>query len=269
MKRKLFILASVLAVTLLLITPALAITFGQPDGGKHPNVGTMVPISPIPGVPTICTGTLISPTVFLTAAHCVVGMQAMFGITPADVNLTFDTEYTEGSKTYEVKSYNIDPNYNHTAADAHDLAVLVLEEAVTDITPASLPSAGLLDEMKASGALKDQTFVAVGYGTARDDKTGAPPALFLDGIRRYTTGTYSALTKSWLKISANPATGDGGTCWGDSGGPHFLVLDDDTEILVSITSAGDAACRAMDTTYRLDTESARSFLGKFVELPGP
>jgi secreted trypsin-like serine protease len=263
MKYKLFILASVLAIALLLVTPALAITFGQPDEGRHPNVGTMVPKSSIPGVPTICTGTLISSTVFLTAAHCVVGMQAMFGITPADVNLTFDTEYTEGSKTYEVDSYSIDPNYNHTAADAHDLAVLILKDAI-DITPADLPTAGLLDEMKVAGELKDQPFVAVGYGTVRDDKTGAPPALFLDGIRRYTTGTYSALTKSWLKISANPAKDDGGACWGDSGGPHFLG---DSNTIVSITSWGDAACRAMGSTYRLDTESARSFLGQFLTLP--
>ena len=268
MKRKLFITASVLALTLLLVTPALAITFGQPDKGQHPNVGTMVPKSPIPYIPTICTGTLISPTHFLTAAHCIVGMQAMFGITPYDVYVTFDTQVTEESKTYEVASYSIDPNYNHTASDPHDLAVLVLAEAVTDITPTSLPSAGLLDVMKASGELKDQPFVAVGYGTVRDDKTGAPPVLFLDGIRRYTTGTFNALTKSWLKISKNPATDDGGACWGDSGGPLFLVLDNG-EILVSITSGTDAACRAMDFTYRLDTEAARSFLGQFVTLPEP
>ena len=64
----------------------------------------------------------------------------------------------------------------------------------------------------------------------------------------------------------NPATGDGGICWGDSGGPHFLELDEE-EILISVTSATDAACRAMDWTYRLDSESARSFLGQFVTLP--
>jgi len=266
MKRKLFIIASVLAVALMLVTPALAITFGEPDGNRHPYVGTMVPKLPIPYIPTICTGTLISPTVFLTAAHCIVGMKGMFGLDPTDVYVTFDSEVTGTPVTYNVASASIDPNYNHTAADSHDLAVLILDldEAIPDIDPAKLPSAGLLDEMKASGALKDQTFVAVGYGTVRDDKTGAPPALFLDGIRRYTTGTYSALTKSWLKISANPAKDDGGACWGDSGGPHFLG---DSNTIVSITSWGDAACRAMDSTYRLDTESARSFLGQFVTLP--
>lgn len=267
MKRKLFIAGSLLVVASLLVTPALAITFGQPDEGGHPNVGTMVPVSPIPGIPTICTGTLISPTVFLTAAHCIVGVQAMFGITPTEVRVTFDTEYIEGSETYEVESYSIDPNYNHTSSNPHDLAVLILANAVTVITPAELPPTGLLDEMQASGALKDQPFVTVGYGTVRDEKTGAPPVVSLDGIRRYTTGTYSALTQSWLKISKNPSTDDGGDCWGDSGGPHFLVLDDGTEILVSITIGTDAACRTADWTYRLDTESARSFLGQFVELP--
>lgn len=267
MKRKLLIASSLLIVALLLVTPALAITFGQPDEGRHPNVGAMVPITPIPGLPTICTGTLISPTVFLTAAHCIVGMQAMFGLNPADVYVTFDTEYTEGSETFEVASYAVDPNFNQTSSNPNDLAVLILAEAVTGITPAELPPAGLLDEMQAAGGLKEQPFVAVGYGTVRDDKTGAPPAVFLDGIRRYTTGTYSALTQSWLKISKNPSTDEGGACWGDSGGPHFLVLDGGTEILVSITIGTDAACRTADWTYRLDTESARSFLGQFVELP--
>jgi hypothetical protein len=267
MKRKLLILASVLIVALLLVTPALAITFGQPDEGRHPNVGTMVPISPKPGMPiTICTGTLISPTVFLTAAHCIVGMDAMFGLVPTDVYVTFDTEVTDSPTIYNVASSWIDPNYNHTASNPHDLAVLILGVEVTGITPAELPPAGLLDEMKASGELKDQRFVTVGYGTVRNDKIGAPPVLSLDGVRRYTNGTFSALTQSWLKISANLAKEEGGGCWGDSGGPHFLVLDG-KEILVSITSAGDAACRAMDETYRLDTESARSFLGQFVEIP--
>ena len=62
----------------------------------------------------------------------------------------------------------------------------------------------------------------------------------------------------------NPATGDGGTCYGDSGGPHFM---DDTNMVLSLTVTGDAPCRATDVTYRLDTESARSYLSGFVELP--
>lgn len=63
-------------------------------------------------------------------------------------------------------------------------------------------------------------------------------------------------------------TGDGGTCYGDSGGPHFIHLDgQETDIIASITVTGDAPCKATDKTYRMDTESARSFLDNYVDLP--
>ena len=118
--------------------------------------------------------------------------------------------------------------------------------------------------MKGNKELKYQPFVAVGYGTVRDDKTGGPHALYWEGARRFATGTYNALTKGWLKISMNPATGDGGTCYGDSGGPHFLG---DTSMIVSLTVTGDINCRATDVTYRLDIPSAREYLESYVDLP--
>ncbi len=55
----------------------------------------------------------------------------------------------------------------------------------------------------------------------------------------------------------NPSTGSGGTCYGDSGGPHFLGS---TNLVVSITVTGDRFCRSSDVTYRTDTASARAFL---------
>ncbi len=62
----------------------------------------------------------------------------------------------------------------------------------------------------------------------------------------------------------NPSTGDGGTCYGDLGGPHFLG---DTNMVVSVTVTGDITCRATDVTYRLDIELARAYLAQFVPLP--
>jgi hypothetical protein len=51
-------------------TAALAITNGQPDGDNHPYVGLMVALDE-DGVPLWrCSGSLLSPTVFLTAGHC-------------------------------------------------------------------------------------------------------------------------------------------------------------------------------------------------------
>lgn len=65
-------------------------------------------------------------------------------------------------------------------------------------------------------------------------------------------------------MSQNPATGDGGACFGDSGGPNFLGT---TDVIAAITVSGDSVCRATNVTYRLDTESARNFLKNYVTLP--
>jgi secreted trypsin-like serine protease len=211
----------------------------------------------------VCSGTLISPTVFLTAAHCVNWMPGA-GIAPDGVYVTFDSVYEIGVSTMYRGTYHTNPNYGHDNSNLNDVAVVVLDHPITGITPATLPSAGLLDELRANGLLKNQSFVAVGYGTVRDDKTGGTHPFYWEGARRFAAGTYNALTPGWLKISMNPSTGDGGTCYGDSGGPHFLG---DSNMVVSVTVTGDTPCRATDVTYRLDIESARAYLAQFVDLP--
>ena len=62
----------------------------------------------------------------------------------------------------------------------------------------------------------------------------------------------------------NPAKGDGGTCYGDSGGPNFLGA---TDIVAATTITGDSVCRSTNVDYRLDTPAARTFLGAYVTLP--
>jgi hypothetical protein len=78
------------------------------------------------------------------------------------------------------------------------------------------------------------------------------------------TGTLNSLTPAWLRISMNPAKGDGGTCYGDSGGPNFLGS---TGTIAGTTITGDTWCRSTNVDYRLDTAPAREFLGRFVRLP--
>jgi hypothetical protein len=186
------------------------------------------------------------------------------GIPSDGVYVTFDTDYEIGVSAIYPGAYHVNPNYGHDNANLNDVAVVVLDEPIPNITPATLPTAGLLDDLKSSGSLKGQQFVAVGYGTVRNDKTGGPHPMYWEGSRRFVAGTYNALTNGWLKISMNPSTGDGGTCYGDSGGPHFLG---DSNMVVSVTVTGDVNCRATDVTYRLDIPSARSYLQPFVTLP--
>ena len=263
----LLLLVMTLALT---VGAAQAITFGQPDGGLHPNVGTLLAdVDPdSPGPDSFCSGTLIAPTVFLTAAHCTASLEAE-GIT--EVWVTFASDYDEDATAPAGLIAGTPVSHPEFgtggASDTHDIAVVLLEHAPAGITPAQLPTAGLLDQLKASHELRAQTFTAVGYGTVRQDKTGGPHG-FLDseGVRMYALQSALNLEKAWLLLSMNPSTGSGGTCYGDSGGPHFLG-GVESNLIVSITITGDAMCRATDKTYRLDTEAARDFLAEFVRLP--
>jgi secreted trypsin-like serine protease len=242
-----------------------AITFGHPDGNLHPEVGAMLVRYPDGTFDLYCSGTLISSRVFLTAAHCVEGLDEV-GVGTHDVYVSFDEHWNADTSTTLRGTYHADPLYGHDQARPHDIAVIVLDQPVTGITPATLPKAHALDRLQASHALQSQRFTAVGYGTYRDTKKGGPHGLGGYGDRKYVTQGFNALTASWLRLSENPSTGSGGTCYGDSGGPHFLGGVTSRGI-VATTITGDAPCRSTDTDYRLDTNDARAFLGQFVALP--
>jgi secreted trypsin-like serine protease len=241
LRRKLSVLwaAAIMLVTVLVCSGvALAITFGQPDNNRHPNVGALVD-----GSTAYCSGTLISPTVFLTAAHC-----ATEGDT---VSVTFDSEYTSSSTTYE-GTFHQDPDFSTGGGrqrDPNDIAVVVFDEPITGITPADLPTLGQLDNLD-----KGTTFTAVGYGVSSGSGTDG-------GVRRFAVSTLSATTPNYLELSQKGKKGSGGTCYGDSGGPNFLG---GTNIVAAITITGDAMCKSRNSVLRLDTEEAQEFLGQYV-----
>jgi hypothetical protein len=253
------IVAALVALAVLSIAiPAQAITFGHLDGTAHPNVGSMVYIDDEGNNNSFCTGTLVAPTVFVTASHCTAALAAG-GIAVHDIYVTFDPK-VDNSSTLIRGTYHTNPAFPGPQSDPHDVAVIVLDAAPAGITPATLPTAGLLDTLD----LHDQRFVAVGYGTVREDKTGGFKSFVWDPQRRWADQGFRSLTKAWLNLSMNPSIGSGGTCYGDSGGPHFLGA---TSMVVAITVTGDAPCRSTDVDYRLDTVSARTFLAGYVALP--
>lgn len=235
---------------------ASAVVFGQPDGNDHPNVGALLaPQAYSDGTWASCSGTLVSPTVFLTAAHCDWGLERMA--------VTFDTVYDPATGTEYWGTWHADPRYRGAQDDPHDLAVVVLDSPVTGLAPARLPAAGALSNLP-----KDQGFTSVGYGAQSVTVDHGPTFHYADIRYQATSDTLFAINKAWLRISMNPKLGDGGTCYGDSGGPNFLGAgDDETDVVAATTITGDSMCRATNVLYRLDTPSARSFLAGFVTLP--
>jgi Trypsin len=241
---------------------------GEPTGNAYGSVGALLfdwwePLGVLDGNDQWCTGALISPTVFLTAAHCVVDPEVtattQFYVSFAPALLARNVKFIKAT------GFKADPLYGHDTANLHDLAVIFLSASSTKgMTPLHLPEAGELDRLSAQGALSQQLFVNVGYG-ASASRTGQP-AFPWDGQRSMSKSEFMGLQPTWLGLLMNTsATGEGGDCYGDSGGPKFID-GDATKIYATVTT-GDANCRATTWDWRLDTPEARSFLKNFVTLP--
>ncbi|SFB20375.1 MULTISPECIES: trypsin-like serine protease [unclassified Bacillus (in: firmicutes)] len=240
-----------------------AITYGNPDGGKHKNVGALI-IEEDGEKRHICTGTLISEDVFLTASHC-----TEFLPEENEVWVSFDENVEDAANaTLHSGKAVTNPAYTQRQNDTGDIAVVLLEHPIKDIKPATLPTAGLFDQLAAKGKLKDQKFTAVGYGVKEPVNQPGGADFPYDGNRNVSVSEYNALNETWLRLNQNAAAGNSGTCFGDSGGPNFFGSgENETNMIAGITVTGDMMCIATNATYRLDTPSARNFLDKYVDLP--
>lgn len=244
-------LAVAAAALIGLSAPASAIINGSSDGNAHPNVGGLVSSRVFSdGTWMYCSGTLIAPTVFLTAAHC--------GTEGQRVQVAFSSAYRDGDRTYR-GTFRADPQYSPVQSDPHDIAVVVLDRPINNLTPSRLPLPGSLSSVTGS-----QTFTSVGYGAMQVVNAPGGKQYLYDDVRMAGVGTLNSVNPAWLRISMNAATGDAGTCYGDSGGPNFLGS---SNVIAATTITGDAVCRATNVVYRLDTTSARNFLRAFVRLP--
>jgi hypothetical protein len=258
MKRRLLVIAMTVLAALIVALPAFAITYGQADGNRHPNVGALVGTFSGQTYP-YCSGTLVSPTVFVTAAHCDISAE-MGG--SQRVTVMFAEKYSSKARLYAGTFYP-DPQYNAAQSDPHDLAVVVFDKPISGLPFSKLPTLNSLANLP-----HDQAFTAVGYGGQEVlNQPGGPVNGYLDA-REFAVSTLNSTNPAWLRLSQNQATGDGGTCYGDSGGPNFLGAgSSETKILAATTITGDMLCKATNVVYRLDTAGARAFLGQFVALP--
>ena len=150
-------LAVVIAVLMALTIgarPAAASTGGTADGNTHPNVGLILFYQPDGRFR--CSATLISPTVLLTAAHCtdgdlgkvLVDFRSVVAETPPSPYAPA-TDPTVGYTAAQIAAMGFlsgtaytHPQYSHfTDLDNwNDVGVVVLDQPVTNIEPATLAS---------------------------------------------------------------------------------------------------------------------------------
>ena len=252
------ILTSIL-ILMTIFGHASAITYGEPDGNRHPNVGALISPHGFTFL-AYCSGVLIAPKVFLTAAHC--------GHAPDKhpVKVTFDSEITSRNSQMVVEgTFIAHPEYPGKGNNSFDIAI-VLFETEQNAPVAQLPAPGEFDRLKLEN--RDQQFTAVGYGLEEAIPSPGGITYNVPNARRVSTPSLVAVNKVWLTLLQNPATGDSGTCFGDSGAPNFVGPEAaPTDVVAAITITGDAICRATNVVFRLDTPMARNFLQNYVALP--
>ena len=252
------VVASVAGVLLFATTSIHAIINGSLDGNLHPSVGVVV-VELNGQVFTPCSGNLIAPTVFVTAAHCAAAIQSA-GVT--QVWVSFEPHVDFATSQLIAGTLHPNPAFDANAPDPNDVAVITFATSVAGITPVDLPTPGLLDELNEQNGLKYQVFTVVGYGVHERTTGGGPPAFLRDLNRRFATSDLNALGPAVLHLSKSATGEDGGASMGDSGGPILLGTSNTVVAIVGLR-----ATQGMYTGYRLDIPSARAFLSNFVVLP--
>lgn len=239
------LLAAVVAA-LLTAGGAAAIINGEPDGDRHPYV-VALGITTAEGGRPLCSGTLVSATVVVTAGHCTsiaAGPVAVWNTAAiAGPPLAFGTAHTS-------------PDFSpaRTLPNTGDLGVVVLQQPIVLKRYAKLPKLGYLDGKGAKKARKKGVSI-VGYGIPTP------------GVRMQARTTITSLDNPIVRgygiETRGVSASSGGTCQGDSGGPVLLK-----HVLLGVDSFGETDCSGPNYAYRTDTRTAQAFLSQFVKLKG-
>jgi hypothetical protein len=236
-----------------------AVTNGQPDGNNHPYVGVAIqPIPSMPGFVFVCSGAALSPTVFLTAAHC------FDPSAPAFVSYKngppFGATFIPGTFTPH-PDWCIGCGPGLPGFDTHDVAVITLAAPAIPGGVAVLPAPGLVDTLP-MGTDVD----IVGYGVQGFIRGGGQPGQVFTFTRFFAPSllvqSNNVQSAEFIKLTANPAKGKGGLCFGDSGGPDLLG---DTNVVLAVNSyVTNGNCTGVTYSQRVDTPDILSFILSFL-----
>ena len=274
MRRRTVVVLGALLLSLVMALPALANTKGGTrDGEDHPYGGLMVADDADGNPPWRCSGSMISPTVFVTAGHCTEPPAARATIWfESDVESGIPANgYPFGGATSHDGTAYTHPFYDPDAFFLFDLCVVVLDEPVELDRYADLPEVGAIDEL--DRGRKRSTVTAVGYGLQNANKNHTVADRIRMQADLFVVNTQGVAGIGNLKLPGDlPPTnsvilsGDakhGGTCFGDSGGPGLLG---GTDTIVAVNSFGlNGNCAGIGGMFRIDRQLEIDWIESFLD----
>lgn len=246
------LIAAFAAVAMFTIaTPVSAIVNGEPDT-THDYVGAIRGFDP-GGTQRLCSGSLVAHGVFLTAAHCIglTGITVHFGDDLATEDFSF-------AATQALRHPSNAANFGFQ----FDVGIVLFDQGDVVLPTGQLAGPNYLDGFT-KNELKAAVFETYGYGLVRGDVNGNSQPLAPGTVRRGATQGYQNMHNQYLGLSINSNQGNGGGCSGDSGGPHLL-----NNLIVSVTSNGDASCVTTDNTQRVDQPEIRDWILLVISAAG-
>jgi hypothetical protein len=301
MRMKALLSTVVAAALLAMAAPSQAITGKHwVEDFEHPFVGLIVFYDSSGEFLWRCSGSLISPTKFLTAGHCTdstldgeagAGAQTARVYFQQDAGANFDpatgvdpvSGYPEtcAAGTFGVTCMTASsPSQLHNFGFAdfagfpntRDVGLVILDQPMflpagctgDDCEFGELPEAGVLDSLATARGRRDTLFTVSGYGlTLSTNPNSAVPAIsFRERLMASSTlvNLNSGLTDGFNLQTQGNGNRRGGTCSGDSGGPVFLG-GSSSNLIVAVTSFGlNALCRGTDFAYRIDREEVLEWI---------
>jgi hypothetical protein len=274
-------LAAVLALSAAAVAPVGAITgVNYTEDFEHPFVGLAVFYTIEDGEEVFshrCSGSLLSPTVFLTAGHCTDGVDTARIYFQQDAGAHYDpaTEldpvsgYPEfcAAGTLGTLCATSDELYNFGFANfagfpnTKDAGIVVLDQSIAMPEYGVLAEIGTLDVFATRKGQTDRTVTVSGYGVTYRDASGQHDKSFrirLMGSSKITD-VIGGNTGGFNLMTSGNGGGRSGTCGGDSGGPVFYPAD--SNVIVGVTSFGlNAWCRGQDFAFRVDTQAVQDWI---------
>jgi hypothetical protein len=140
-----------------------------------------------------------------------------------------------------------------------DVGLVILSDPVWLSEYGQLPAEGFLDAVLKERGNSGNWFTAVGYGVqgVLNPFAGDDYARYRSTTRLIELNSFNNGPGASAKFTNNPGRGQGGTCFGDSGGPIFYH---DTNMVTAIVSWGITPCIGVDYQFRMDTATALDFV---------